>query len=62
MEDKTLYEENSFNRALSGCGGSTIAIDREINEAKTGYKTLLTDWMSEKAFDNNPQHSLANGF
>lgn len=62
MEDKTLYEENSFNRALSGCGGSTIAIDRETNEAKTGYKTLLTDWMSEKAFDNNPQHSLANGF
>ena len=62
MEDKTLYEENSFNRALSGCGGSTIAIDREISEAKTGYKTLLTDWMSEKAFDNNPQHSLANGF
>ena len=62
MEDKALYEENSFNRALSGCGGSTIAIDREINEAKTGYKTLLTDWMSEKAFDNNPQHSLANGF
>lgn len=62
MEDKTLYEENSFNRALSGCGGSIIAIDREINEAKTGYKTLLTDWMSEKAFDNNPQHSLANGF
>ena len=62
MEDKTLYEENSFNRALAGCGGSTIAIDREINEAKTGYKTLLTDWMSEKAFDNNPQHSLANGF
>lgn len=62
MEDKTLYEENSFNRALSGCGGSTIAIDREINEAKTGYKTLLTEWMSEKAFDNNPQHSLANGF
>ena len=62
MDDKALYEENSFNRALSGCGGSTIAIDREINEAKTGYKTLLTDWMSEKAFDNNPQHSLANGF
>lgn len=62
MNDKALYEENSFNRALSGCGGSTIAIDREINEAKTGYKTLLTDWMSEKAFDNNPQHSLANGF
>lgn len=62
MEDKALYEENSFNRALSGCGGSTIAIDREINEAKTGYKTLLTDWMSEKAFDSNPQHSLANGF
>lgn len=62
MEDKALYEENSFNRALSGCGGSTIALDREINEAKTGYKTLLTDWMSEKAFDSNPQHSLANGF
>ena len=62
MDDKALYEENSFNRALSGCGGSTIAIDREINEAKTGYKTLLTDWMSEKEFDNNPQHSLANGF
>ena len=62
MEDKALYEENSFNRALSDCGGSTIALDREINEAKTGYKTLLTDWMSEKAFDNNPQHSLANGF
>lgn len=62
MNDKEQYEENSFNRALSGCGGSTIAIDREINEAKTGYKTLLTDWMSEKSFDNNPQHSLANGF
>lgn len=62
MNDKALYEENSFNRALSGCGGSTIALDREINEAKTGYKTLLTDWMSEKAFNSNPQHSLANGF
>lgn len=62
MEDKALYEENSFNRALSGCGGSTIALDREINEAKSGYKDLLTDWMSEKAFNSNPQHSLANGF
>ena len=51
-----------LNRALCNCGGSTYALDKQIEEASTGYKEMLSDWMTRDEFNNKPQDSLANGF
>lgn len=62
LSDEEEYEEAMLDRALCGAGGSTYALDRQIEEAASGYSDLLSDWMSDDEFNNKPQHSLANGF
>ena len=62
LEDEEKYENEMLNRALCNCGGSTYALDKQIEEASTGYKEMLSDWMTNDEFNNRPQESLANGF
>lgn len=62
LEDEEKYENEMLNRALCNCGGSTYALDKQIEEAATGYKEMLSDWMTRDEFNNKPQESLANGF
>lgn len=62
LADEETYETEMTNKAICGYGGSTYALDKEIAEAATGYRQMLSDWMTQTEFDDNPQMSLARGF
>ena len=62
LADEEAYETEMTNRAICGYGGSTYALDKQIEEVATGYREMLSDWMSQNEFDDNPQASLAKGF
>lgn len=62
ISDEETYENEMTNRAICGYGGSTYALDKQIEEASTGYKELLSDWVTQSEFEDNPQASLARGF
>ena len=62
ISDEETYENEMTNRAICGYGGSTYALDKQIEEASTGYRELLSDWVTQSEFEDNPQSSLAKGF
>lgn len=62
LADEETYENEMTNRAICGYGGSTYALDKQIAEAAAGYKEMLSDWVSQTEFENNPQSSLAKSF